>query len=871
MNANPLRALEGFGQSVWLDFIRRDALDGELQRFIEKDGLSGVTSNPSIFEKAIAESHAYDAAIPSLERQGKSAEQIYEALAIEDIRRAADLLRPIYDRRRGQDGFVSLEVSPHLARDTQGTLAEARRLWGLVLRPNVMIKVPATEEGLPAIERLLAEGINVNITLLFGLPRYRQVADAYLAGISARAAAGQPVAQVASVASFFLSRIDVLVDPSLERIQRAGGPRAEIASRLHGEVAIASAKVAYQIFKDVFGSERFRALAAEGAQVQRLLWASTSAKNPAFSDVKYVEPLIGPSTINTLPLETFNAYRDHGEPAPRLEHGADEARKVLARLADVGIDLDAETRQLESQGIAKFVRPFDQLLDALRRRHRAIAARDLEAQPEARPAPGAGEPSGADAAPRAREPADRFEIGIVGLGVMGLNLLLNISDRGFPVAGYDRAARKVTALRELARERDVEPAESLQKLARLLRRPRAVLLLVPAGKPVDDVLAELASSLDAGDVVIDGGNSHFPDTDRRARDLAAKGLSLLGLGVSGGEKGARHGPSLMPGGPRPAYERVRPIFEAVAARAGGEACVAWLGPGSAGHYVKMVHNGIEYGLMQLIAETYDLLAHGVGLSAAEMALLFRGWVTTEVGGYLTEITARVLERVDERTGRPLIDLIRDVARQKGTGAWTSQDALALGIPVPTIDAAVNLRDLSARPERSEVRAAIGDGAERFRGDSTALLAQLRGALYAAMGVTYAQGFSLLRAASLARGYDLRLEEVARVWQGGCIIRARLLEPIRDAYRRAPRLSHLLADPDLAGEMRAHSADLREAVRVAAGLGIPAPAMMASLSYLEALRSDRLSANLIQAQRDCFGAHTYERVDAAGVFHTEWMP
>src|SRR5271157_4326249 len=330
MDKNPLSGLESFGQSVWLDFLRRGALDnGEIQEFIDQDGASGLTSNPSIFEKAIAGSHDSDTAIRSMALEGKNIQEIYQALTVEDIQRAADLFRPIYDRLDGRDGFVSLEVSPKLAHDTAGTIAEARHLWTAVDRPNLFIKVPATREGLPAIRQLIGEGINVNITLLFGLPRYREVAEAYLSGLETLAARGKPLERVASVASFFLSRIDVLVDPMLEKLRLGGGPDAEAVAGLHGEVAIASAKVAYQIYQEIFGSERFQKLSRQGARTQRLLWASTGTKNPEYSDVKYVETLIGRGTINTIPLETLTAYRYHGKPASRLEEDTEEAYRVL--------------------------------------------------------------------------------------------------------------------------------------------------------------------------------------------------------------------------------------------------------------------------------------------------------------------------------------------------------------------------------------------------------------------------------------------------------------------------------------------------------------------------------------------------------------
>ena len=366
MKENPLLKLENLGQSIWMDFIRRGMISsGELRQLIEEDGLRGVTSNPSIFEKAITGSNDYDDAIRALALEGKNVDQIYSALTVEDIQGVADLFRPVYDRLDGADGFVSLEVSPRLAHDTAGTIADARRLWGAVARPNVMIKVPGTIEGLPAIQQLIGEGINVNITLLFGLPRYRQVAEAYIAGLETLAAQNKPMKSVASVASFFLSRIDTLLDSTLEKTMAVDKSKADFIKKIHGQVAICSAKAAYRIYKEIFGSERFRKLKEQGARVQRLLWASTSTKNPAYSDLKYVEPLIGPETINTVPLETLAAYRDHGKPASRLSIGGVKAAGTLRRLSKAGIDLDKATQQLEDEGVEKFTKAFDDLLNTL--------------------------------------------------------------------------------------------------------------------------------------------------------------------------------------------------------------------------------------------------------------------------------------------------------------------------------------------------------------------------------------------------------------------------------------------------------------------------------------------------------------------------
>lgn len=373
MKHKPLLDLQTLGQSIWIDFISREMISsGKLQRLIEDDGVSGVTSNPSIFEKAITESNDYDEAIHILSLQGKTADEIYQLLTVEDIQRVAGLLRPTYDRTDGQDGFVSLEVSPTLAHDTQGTILEARLLWSLVDRPNSMIKVPATREGIPAIRQLVGEGINVNITLLFGLPRYQEVANAYLDGLEILAGKGRSLKHVASVASFFLSRIDVLLDPVLEKKKLARNAQADVASVLQGQVAIASAKVAYQVYKEMFQSDRFTKLEDKGAQRQRLLWASTSTKNPMYNDTKYVEPLIGPETINTLPVETLDAYRDHGQPQQRLEQNISQAYHVLNKLSVVGIDLNTATQQLEDEGVEKFVSALDRLMLSLREKQAAI-------------------------------------------------------------------------------------------------------------------------------------------------------------------------------------------------------------------------------------------------------------------------------------------------------------------------------------------------------------------------------------------------------------------------------------------------------------------------------------------------------------------
>jgi 6-phosphogluconate dehydrogenase len=462
------------------------------------------------------------------------------------------------------------------------------------------------------------------------------------------------------------------------------------------------------------------------------------------------------------------------------------------------------------------------------------------------------------------------DIGMIGLGTMGRNLVLNLADHGFSVAAYDAAPERVEALAAEAAGKKAVAAKSLKEFVRLLRKPRAAMILVPAGKAVDQVLSGLLPLLARGDIIIDGGNSHYIDTDRRAATAQTAGFRYLGVGVSGGEEGARHGPSLMPGGPPEAYERVRPLFEAIAARVGEEPCVTWLGPGSAGHYVKMVHNGIEYGLMRLIAETYDLMKRGLRLSNDQLHDVYAAWNRRALRGFLIEITARIFRQADEMTGRRLIDMILDEAGALGTGLWTSESAMELHVAAPTIDTAVAMRDLSGCKRcREEQAARLSGPSPVFRGRPEELIGRLESALYVGMVVTYSQGMALLGRASGVLKYGLKLDAIARIWRGGCIIRSQLLEDIMAAYRETPDLTSLLADRRLAGEVQARQDDLRAVVAAAVERGLPAPGFMASLAYLDSLRSPWLPDNLIQAQRDYFGAHTYHRVDRAGTFHTRW--
>jgi 6-phosphogluconate dehydrogenase len=468
-----------------------------------------------------------------------------------------------------------------------------------------------------------------------------------------------------------------------------------------------------------------------------------------------------------------------------------------------------------------------------------------------------------------------YNMGVVGLGVMGASLARNIESKGFRVAGYDLDAKKTRDFIEgPARGKAIVGVDRPEQLMEVLERPRRILMMVPAGAPVDSVIAHLRPHLEEGDILIDGGNSHFLDTDRRSDELAAAGFRFVGAGVSGGEEGALLGPAIMPGGPREAWDALAPIFRAIAAKAeDGEPCVDHMGPRGAGHYVKMVHNGIEYGDMQLIAETYDVLHRAGGLSTGEMADVFADWNRGELRSYLIEITARIFQRTDEETGKPLVDVILDEAQQKGTGKWMSQNAFDVGAPIPTVNAAVEARILSAlKPERlvaSQVLRGPAPGAGTGLADRARLVDAARQALYASKITSYAQGLALLRIASKEYGYGIDPGTVARIWRAGCIIRASLLEDIRHAFARDAALVNLLLDPAFRDAIALRQDGWRHFVQTAVGLGIPVPAMTASLSYYDSYRSARLPANLTQAQRDFFGAHTYRRLDREGVFHTEW--
>jgi 6-phosphogluconate dehydrogenase len=464
-------------------------------------------------------------------------------------------------------------------------------------------------------------------------------------------------------------------------------------------------------------------------------------------------------------------------------------------------------------------------------------------------------------------------IGVVGLGVMGRNLVLNIERNGFPVAVFNQTQSKMHAFLDGdARGKNITGSDSYATLIGLLEKPRRVLLMVTAGEPVDRVIQQIKPLLEAGDILIDGGNSYFQDTERRSVALTGEGLHFVGMGVSGGEEGALWGPAIMPGGTAEAWEALAPVLRKIAAKAeDGEPCVAHMGPRGAGHYVKTVHNGIEYADMQLIAEIYDLLTRGAGLAPAELAEVFEEWNQGELRSYLIEITAAILKRKDLESGKPLVEVILDEAQQKGTGKWTSQNAFDIGAPIPTINAAVESRILSGlKVERSAAAKVIRGPQAAYSGSRAELIAAARAALYAGKITAYAQGMSLLRTASREYQYNLDLAEIARIWRAGCIIRASLLGDITNAFRRDPGLTNLLLDPAFREAVESRQAAWRGVVQTAVGLGIPVLALSSALAYFDAYRSERLPANLTQAQRDYFGAHTYRRVDKDGVFHTDWM-
>ncbi|MEC2056833.1 NADP-dependent phosphogluconate dehydrogenase [Peribacillus psychrosaccharolyticus] len=464
------------------------------------------------------------------------------------------------------------------------------------------------------------------------------------------------------------------------------------------------------------------------------------------------------------------------------------------------------------------------------------------------------------------------QIGVIGLAVMGKNLAFNIESRGYSISVYNRSKEKTEDMMKEAEGKNVYPAYTMEDFVASLEKPRKILLMVKAGGPTDATIEQLKPLLDKGDIVIDGGNTFFRDTQRRNDELSKLGIHFIGTGVSGGEEGALTGPSIMPGGQLEAYELVAPILKAISAKVDGDACCTYIGPDGAGHYVKMVHNGIEYGDMQLISEVYFLLKHVVGLSAEELHEVFAEWNKGELDSYLIEITADIFKKYDEETGKPMVDVILDKAGQKGTGKWTSQSALDLGVPLPIITESVFARYISSlKDERTAASKLLsGPTISAFDGDKAVYIESVRKALYMSKICSYAQGFAQMKAASEEYNWNLSYGEIAMIFRGGCIIRAQFLQKIKDAFDRDANLNNLLLDPYFKNIAEGYQGALREVVSSAVLNGIPVPGLSAALSYFDSYRTETLPANLIQAQRDYFGAHTYQRVDKEGTFHTEWM-
>jgi 6-phosphogluconate dehydrogenase len=463
-------------------------------------------------------------------------------------------------------------------------------------------------------------------------------------------------------------------------------------------------------------------------------------------------------------------------------------------------------------------------------------------------------------------------IGVVGLAVMGSNLALNIESRGHAVSVFNRSRARTDELVAAYPDRKLVPTYTLEEFVASLEKPRRILLMVKAGEATDATIAALKPLLDQGDILIDGGNTHFTDTIRRNQELAKAGFHFIGTGVSGGEEGALKGPSIMPGGQRDAYDLVAPILTQIAAKApDGEPCVAYMGPDGAGHYVKMVHNGIEYGDMQLIAESYAVLKQVLGLSNSELGQVYTEWNTGELDSYLIEITSKIFSKKDDETGKDLVDVILDRAAQKGTGKWTSQNALDLGVPLPLITESVFARVLSSLKTQRVAASKLlsGPAAKPFAGDRKAFIESVRRALYLSKVISYAQGFAQLRAASDEYHWDLQYGTIAKIFRAGCIIRARFLQKITDAYAHDPQLANLLLDPYFRDIAANYQAALRDVVTAAIAAGVPVPAFSSAIAYFDGYRSERLPANLVQAQRDFFGAHTFERIDKSGSFHAEW--
>lgn len=464
-----------------------------------------------------------------------------------------------------------------------------------------------------------------------------------------------------------------------------------------------------------------------------------------------------------------------------------------------------------------------------------------------------------------------FDFGMIGLGVMGRNFLLNMADHGFSVVGLDKDNQKALSLeKEATAGTTVKGVTNAKDFIGALKKPRCIMMLVPAGKPVDSVIEEFLPMLDKGDILIDGGNSHYTDTIKRIHYLKDKGFHFMGMGVSGGEKGARFGPSIMPGGDMEAWETVQPMLEAVSAKVKGSPCVAYLGKDAAGHYVKMVHNGIEYAIMQLIGETYLLMHQGLGLNNDQLHGIFKQWNEGNLQSYLIEITRDIFMQQDDKTNNRLVDMILDEAGAKGTGMWTSQDAMSLHYPIPCIDIAVSMRDLSVyKEERTKAESIYGDPHQTLSIDRDDFISQLHDALYFAVINCYAQGLGMIQKGSAALDMEIPLSEVVRIWRGGCIIRSVLLDKFYDIYTQDKTLPNILLSDFVAKELQNNVKQTRSVIATSVNAGYPVPGLSASLNYFDAYRRKHLPVNLLQAQRDYFGSHTYQRVDEAGIFHTEW--
>lgn len=713
--SNPLQDLARLGQAVWLDRLDRPLLEsGDLARLIAEDAVTGVTTNPAIFQQAFA-GDAEDRRIAALLETGDAEPvAIYEQLAVADVQLAADVLRPTYDRLGGGDGYVSLEVSPRLAFDVEATVSEARRLWRAVDRPNLMIKVPGTSPGLSAVRQLIAEGINVNVTLLFSVDQYLAAAAAHMAGLEDRLQAGGDLQGVHGVASVFVSRIDSRVDAEIDRrLKVCEGDTAAALRRLRGKVAIANTRIAYRRHLELLDQPRWQALAKAGAAPQRLLWGSTGVKDPAYSDVLYVESLIGPGTVDTMPLQTLEAFRDHGHAHSRLLEHPSESYEVLTSADAYGLNVDAACKALLLDGVERFTAAFDGLLQALAEKRRRMLGAP---QP-----PPSSAPASAPHGPH---------LGLVGVGRMGANMARRLHGHDQACVVYDQDPQRM----EILAAEGAPTAASLPDLVRQLSAPRVVWLMLPAGAPTESIVAELAQLLAPGDVVVDGGNGYYRDAVRRASQLAARGLRFLDVGVAGGVAGLSRGYSLMIGGEAAVVAELDDVFLALAP--GDPPDVDRLpspeardprplrgyvhaGPAGAGHFVKMVHNGIEYGLLQAYAEGFALLQSrdSDGLRGSEryafpLAEIAQAWRRgSVVSSWLLDLAAEALAE------DPSLDDFVGAVNDSGETRWLIGAALEQEEPAPVLTAALYARFRSREPHTygdkliSALRAAFGGHVE----------------------------------------------------------------------------------------------------------------------------------------------------------------